>query len=215
MIDIKIRIEPVLKYVGFRVKHDAEMPLAWRVEKYGTGLRNGMPEVYILSESSVELDEAKQRLIKSMNPRMTNAKHRVLLDYMRAFTNKTGFGGEEADPPLPPRWDYVNNLDAGAELPAFDKIRICGGAFVTGQVDGNELVIDTLNPSTVPTAAWLLEHPQYYFHAVNTNAGGISKFPQGDGEPVLIPLFSRFEARLPLEQVVAMGAPVFLNFTPQ
>jgi len=89
-----------------------------------------------------------------------------------------------------------------AIVPGYDKVRVCGGAFVTGHVDGNDLVIETLDPSNVPTVEWLLEHPQYYFHAVNTNVGGVSKFPQGDGEAVLIPLFSRFEVRLPLEQVV-------------
>jgi hypothetical protein len=51
---------------------------------------------------------------------------------------------------------------------------------------------------------WLLAHPQFYFRAVSTNTGGVSNFPQNDGEPVLIPLFSRFEARLPLEQVIKL-----------
>lgn len=193
---------PSPRYVGWRIKHDAEMPMAWRIEKYGENLRNGLPEVYVLSETFVAMSPAIQHLSKDINPMMLGEKWRVLYDYMRAFTNKTGFNGESADPPLPPRADWVHNRDLTAELPAYDKVRICGGAFVTGKVSGRYLIVDTLSPTTVPGVDWLIEHPQFFFHAVNTTATGITRFPQGGGEDVLIPLFSRFEAKIPIEQTV-------------
>jgi hypothetical protein len=210
ILTLQQQTTPAPRYVGVRVKHDAEMPMAWR-EKYGPNLRNGLPEVYVLSETVVYMNEEIQWLCFNlfysqakavMTLSMAQGKFRVLYDYMRAFSNKTGYGGEEADPPLPPRWDYISDLNRGAELPAFDKVRVCGGAFLTGRQEGKYFIADTLSPAAVPSLEWLLAHPQFYFHAVNTTAKGISKFPQAGGMPVLIPLFSRFEARIPMEQVV-------------
>jgi len=187
---------PALKYDGWRIFHDAEMPMAWRLERYGEALRNRLPEVYVLSETVVYMTEPIQHLTKDINPAMTSAKWRSLYAWNRAFSNGSGFNGEV------PCADLVNYLDVNAELPAFDKVRICGGAFVTGHISGNYLIVDTLNPANIPTPAELLAQPQYFFHAVSTNNDtGISKFPQGDGLPVYVPLFAKAEARIPLNQV--------------
>lgn len=193
-------------YDGYRIKHWAETADHPPID--------GRPEINVLVESAVYMTEPIQRLcfdlfysqIKGyLSYEDAKRKWRVLYDYMRAFTNKTGFNGEDVG--LAPRWDYVNGLNAGAELPAFDKVRVCSGAFIKGYERDGYLIVQTLNPDSVPDLVWLLEHPQFYFHAVLAYTQAAQNFPQGQrwvgdtGLPVLVPLFSRVEAKIHLSKV--------------
>jgi hypothetical protein len=124
-------------------------------------------------------------------------KYPVLYGQNTAFTNTAGFGGD------PPRRDYINDLDAGAELPILQKGILCAGAIVTGRADGSYFYPAALSPSNVPTLQWLIDHPEFYFEAVNVNSKGQSRFPQGNGAPVYVPYFVRdgVTPRLPLAMV--------------
>jgi hypothetical protein len=211
----------------YRVLHDAEMPDPQSIMNerlYGKGFsgwvkrmvakffrreelwREGVPEVYILSENKTDFTAGFQlqsyALNTVANPLITASidplKWRVLFDFMRAFTNGTGFN-ESGDP----RVDFVNMRDIGAPLPKFDKARICGGALVTGVVDGNDLILETMNVyGGAPTLDWLLARPWLYFDAVNVTANGISRFPQGmNGNRVFIPLVTSQVERYPLAKL--------------
>lgn len=181
--------------------------------KYWTVLHNpavpmdGRPDVVITSEfSAVPMTEAIQRLSFDLfswgvgnavpdadKPR----KWRMVYNSDIAFTNFAGFDGTS------PRRDYINKLDLSAELPILQKALTIAGAKVTGKVVNGYLELDTLSPANVPSLAWLLEHPQYYFEAMTVNAKGQARFPQGNGAPVLIPFFCQVGkvARLPLNMV--------------
>lgn len=186
----------------WRVLHDAEMGSLFRVD---------VPEVYVIREASFNFTEGYQKLSYALNTianplisaDMTKDKWRVLYDFMRAFANGTGFN-KSGDP----RADYVNVRDLDKPLPKFDKTRICGGAMVTGTVDGNDLILDSLNVNNpVPTLAWLLARPWLYFDAVNVTANGISKFPQGTlGNRVFVPLLTEAQERYPLAKLKKLPA---------
>lgn len=186
----------------WRVRHDQELGSLWRT---------GVPEVFVLNERRTPFGESWQRLSFALNPGMTGERWRALYDYQRAFTNGTGFDKD-------PRADYVNGRDLGAGLPAWDKTRVCGGATVTGFVDGGDLVVGILDGNQpAPALGWLLAHPWLYFHAVNVTAGGITRFPQNEGRPVLVPLVGSGVARIPLsqvERVPSIADPYFLGYRP-
>ena len=172
------------------VKHDIERGPLWRF---------GLPEVFRLNpDHSVRLEREEQLFIKALNPLMTPEKWRVLLSHDRAFTNKSaGYddGGE-------PKQDWVNmrNTDA-IDVPRFDTIRICGGALITGIEFGTDLLIESINADNpLPSVN---ELPIYLkFCALNVTENGWSRFPQGDGNDVWIPLLSRFQLKYPLEYLI-------------
>ena len=86
------------------------------------------------------------------------------------------------------------------DLPRFDQPRICGGAVVTGRVEGAQLWIDTLDATKPPPAVTDVK-PWQKFCAVTVKDGRIGRFPQGDGRDVWVPLIARQPVYLPLSSL--------------
>lgn len=213
----------------YRVLHDAELPgqpsvrgmravyrRTQRLPRLPRALlralsviwRPGLPEVFPLNDLATTFGEQLQWLAYGLNPGMTGLKFRSLYDYRRAFTNGTGFRGPE------PRADYVNGLDLNAIQAALDKGRLCGGATVEGDKDPPYLIVRTLDPNHLPTLEWLWNHPTFRFHAVNTTWAGITRFPQNDGRPCIIPLVSRGICRIllsNLQEVPGIADPYYIG----
>lgn len=179
---VEVTIPPVTSPVLFRVLHDAEMGPLWR---------DHVPEVFTLSpEHAIPLNREWQLFSKQLNLTMTGDKWRNLHGYYTAFTNQ-GAGYDR--PGDLPKQDWVNMRDTTApELPRFDKPRICGGALVTGRVDGAYLWLDYLDANLPPPAIENVK-PWHKFCALNVvNETTLSRFPQGtDGADVWIPLIAR------------------------
>lgn len=191
----------------FRVLHDWEL---WKLGLLEDGKhwdwRAGYPEVFILQATHVvKMDVELQHLMydlftagtPSMKETTRKGKWRSLYQYDRAFTNGTGFN-DDSDP----RADYINMQDLEYELPKLDKTRVCGGATVRGEVDGDWVWVETIQADSLPTIGYVLGRPWLYFHATTSrDASGepaVGRFPQGDGEPCFVPLVSRYPVRYPL-----------------
>jgi hypothetical protein len=186
--------------------------------------REGYPEVFwLLGSHRVPFSEAWQKLSYEINqPWLDDVRWRAVYGDATAFMNGTGFGGvANSNLPYVPRKDYINRIDLNAsELPAWDKVRVCGGATISGRDNGDGTVtVDTLNYSYVPSAQSLLERPWYYFHAVSVHRSGnkevVVDFPQGNGHPVLIPLVAMREVRFPivaLEKVNDIADPYKITY---
>jgi hypothetical protein len=160
----------------YRVLHDREYQPLWRW---------GVPEVFHFDQHApVRLTEAWQKLIFSMNPGMDGQGFRSLLAYNRAFTNGTGFNGN------PARADYINRLNLDKKDSFFDKARLCGGAVIFGYVIRNKVTILTLDGRRPPPSLeYVLSRPWFYYEAITVKADGSNgRFPQNNGEPVLMPL---------------------------
>lgn len=217
--DIKVT-PPSPPHTLWRVRHDPEIARLqftytghgqyWHPDE-GWDWRAGYPEVYyLLGTHSVPFDERWQRLSFAMNPQMQPLKWREVYDDWRAFMNGTGFphpnvpGTPGYDPTYQPkpRRDYVNQIDmTSLLLPAWDKIRVCGGATISGVRDGSTVIVDTLKYDNPPTLEWLMLRPWYYFAAVSIlNVNGtpvIDPFPQNGTYPTWIPLVAISEVRIP------------------
>lgn len=185
-IDITTDTSPL-----YRVLHDVELGALWR---------QNVPEVYRLSGgNTMPITKPWQLLIKAMNPTMTNLMWRRLLDWQRAFTNNTaGYdypGGE-------PLQDWVNLRDLNATgVPRFEIPRICGGAVVTGVVDGSDLIVSTLDGNAMPPRVEDIK-PWHKFVALNVkDETTLTKFPQGEGADVWIPLVTRQPVSYPLSKL--------------
>lgn len=205
-----------LKYEAtklWRVRHDDEFSSkTLRLDVGGKKVkftrpapRENLPQVYSLEPTHrVYMDKAIQflcyDLFRAGAPSMTATRAqkmwRQLYDYRRAFTNKTGF-----ENPNDPRVDYVHGLDytcivdgkeVKCEEPALDKgPRVCGGASIKGVVSGDVLLVETIDSNNVPSLEYVLARPWLYFHATTFRINGkVGRFPQGDGEPVFVPLIS-------------------------
>lgn len=165
-----------------------------------------MPEVYNLEPTHVtELTPQRQYLsyalfrhgAPSLDEKLALSRWTALMHYKRAFTNQQGFG-DSSDP----RANYITGENLDAELPKFPKTLICGGATITGTIEGALLKVTTLR--SVPSLDELLATPWLYFHAVNSTSVRITRFPQGTVaelgiyEPVLVPLFASRDVYYPL-----------------
>lgn len=202
----------------YRVLHDYEIyavreftyaPQYDHVDKWYW--RNGDPEVFWLEGShQVPLDESWQRLIMGLNPGMDGKKLRVVWDFMRAFSNGLGKGFDTVHSPLSadyvPLRDYFTNRDLTVTgTLRKDKVRVCGGAVVRGVMDGDFLLVDTLDGNQpAPALDWVLPRNWLYFEAVTTHqrvtdgAPQIARFVHNGGSPVYIPLVARLPVRIPL-----------------
>lgn len=196
----------------YRVLHDPELGDLWRA---------GVPEVFLststhrtyLPDDFVWLTYylfryGVPKLLAALGENTIKARHEVVYDGHRAFTNKTG---------LDEFRNIVRNLRLDAGLPALDKtMRICGGAtiegtesysimqaiheiptmlsgirtasfgvvaknFLTALTTNNVLNVTTIDgDSPAPSLDWVLERPYLYFHATTIRATGtIGSFPQG------------------------------------
>jgi hypothetical protein len=175
----------------WRVLHDREMGDLWR---------SYVPEVYRLSPwHAIPLNRAWQEFTYSLNqPGLTPEKWRVLYDFRRAFTNNGA--GYDWNSNNPPKQDWINMRDTTAtDTVRFDGPRICGGAVVTGRVDGDWLWLDYLDTTKPPPAD---VKPWHKFCALNVRPDGISKFPQRAGMDVWIPLIAKQPIRYPLAKLV-------------
>lgn len=208
----------------WRVLHDYEI---WRrkivVPSHGQILnattngwewRLGYPEVFWLFDShTVPFTERWQRLsfdlMRHFAPDINGKKWRIVYDDHRAFMNGKGFWTSGSPYDYVARRDYINNIDLNGENPAWDKIRVCGGATVSGYVDGDMLVVETLDYFNPPTLDWLLQRPWLFFRAlVNEQSSGkpvVIDFPQGGGYPVVIPLVAMYPVRFPLAALQSVG----------
>jgi len=174
----------------WRLYHDIERGPLWRWR---------VPEVFPIGSVPVTLDRAWQLFTKALNPDMTPTKWRALFRYNTAFSN---FGNGYDYPDGTPKPDYINNVDLNATGKLrLDKVRVCGGALVTGTVSGTNLIVDVLDGNAAPPAVedvaiW------HKFVALNVvNETTLSRFPQGDGADVWIPLVSRETVKIPLAQL--------------
>ncbi len=220
-LNVTIRFEndiptqpPVRRY--WRVLHDWELAKLQvtdqrlgQLYKPGEGwdwrAKFGFPEVqHLVGSHKVTFDEAWQRLSFAMNPGMDPKRWRILYDDHRAFTDRTGFWTDNTHyPEYRPVKDYINGLDLKGDspLPEFDGVRVCGGATISGTIDGTDLIVETMTSDKPPTWEWLESRPWLYFHAVicyvkADKQQGIAPFPQNNGKRVLIPLFAKPEKEL-------------------
>jgi hypothetical protein len=172
----------------YRIKHDIELGALWRWN---------VPEVFRLSPGhSIPINRAWQEFTFQLNqPGMSGDKWRVLYAHNRAFSNKNaGYdypGGTV-------KQDWVNMRDTGAtDTLKFDQPRICGGAVVTGRVEGSLFWLHYLDANRPPPAVENVR-PWEKFCATTVTANGIGKFPQRSGADVWIPLIARQPVYLPL-----------------
>lgn|GEM_PF-6800959 len=163
----------------YYVAHDREYQEIWRWN---------VPEVYWLDQKqakAVKLTKPWQRFIFELNqPGMTKKSWRTFAGINTAFTNTSGYGGNE------PRADFINGWDMDAKPPVLDKVRICGGAIFHGTQSGEIITVETLNgEAKPPTVAWLVAHPWLMFRCWTVLPDGSnSDFPYGKGQPVFMPL---------------------------
>lgn len=181
----------------WRVKHDWERSPQWRAS---VGNRHNVPEVYVLQSSgaAIPLPRAWQELTYALNqPGMDGSHWRVLYGYWTAFTNN---GAGYDYPGSAPKQDWINMRDTTArELPRFDKPRICGGAIVTGTVEGDRLRLHYLDATKAPPAVEDVKTWEKFVALNVVDADTLSRFPQRGGLDVWIPLIGREPMWLPLE----------------
>lgn len=215
---VSVKIAPVTasspKPPLYRVLHDYEI---WRrkpflLEAHGQlesvrkdwRWRLKAPEVYWLHDTHrVPFTETWQRLSFALCEGIEPKKWRIVYDDHRAFMNNTGFWTEGSPYAYVPRRDYINGIDLSGELPAWDKIRVCGGATISGREEGDYLVVETLDYTAPPTIEYLRARPWLFFRALicdeDTNGKPIVyDFPQNGGRPVWIPLIAITPVRFPL-----------------
>lgn len=156
----------------WRVKHDRELGPLWRPN---------LPEIHPFFPSHfVPFTAAWQRHSFGMNTMNKNEWTSVFSD-TTAFVNNQGFGK-----PGDPRANFIKQEDLREDLPKLEAL-ICGGAVMTGHVEGANLIVYTLNGKNSPPRRVL--EPWEMYHAITVDRRGTPRmFPQGDGQPVLLAL---------------------------
>lgn len=200
---IHIHISPklsVAKPPMWRVLHDIELPGGVRdvVKQRNVPLPEVQP---LFPRGSYPLNEKWQRMFKDLNPALPPMKWRALLGWTVAFTNENGY-----DEPGDPRADYINGQGIDKPLPRLWSL-LCGGATITGRVEGAWFYIDTLDGwADPPPAQWVLDHPEYWFRAVSVNPKGeINNLPQGGGDLVKrVPIVSRYPVKIEMSKLVKL-----------
>lgn len=192
---LAIELKHELKWKRFwRVKHDIETKKGWWRKA---------PEVFWCNELVTPFGADWQLLSYALNPGMNPKRWRAVYQHDKAFCNGNGFDWDGH-----PRADFVNRLDLSAPLPAWDKTRFCGGALLSGEPDGRDLVVEILDGrQTAPTLEWLLAHYWLWFEATDAaTPTRVDPFPQRDGLPVRVPLVGHGEARFPLSELEEIPA---------
>lgn len=176
--------------------YNAEAVLEWYVahdREKGTIWRKNVPEVYHFDQMApTTLTRAWQEFIYKLNNGgkpggMTPNSFHGLFRWNKAFSNRSaGF-----DWPTVPHADFIKKTNLKATPPRLDKCRICGGAVIRGKVQGNLLIVETLNgKNPPPPLEWLLERPWLYFRCWTVLPNGQNaEFPQ-TANGVLMPLVS-------------------------
>ena len=85
-----------------------------------------------------------------------------------------------------PHWAFNN----GRELPGWDKPRVCGGATLSGVVDGSRLMLDYIDTGdAVPDVQWVLDRPWLWFYGTQVaQSGNVSYMTLGIGDGVRVPV---------------------------
>lgn len=230
-----IRIRIVRKPSLARAPHDTEMvnfddedfdyiPNTNNISRVGVirevvrRVNNARPEVYrLLPLHHVLLTEPLQKLWKDLNPDLSGEKWATLLGDDLAWTNGTGFGGDE------PKIDYVNKRNLDAEKPpAFDQARFCGGhTFHVDRVEGNRAYLRTLRVDRpLPKASELLANPNYhhlwYWGTSISPTGRIQKIPRlgldGTLKFVRVPLYTNREVYVMKSELHWLPEPLSPTF---
>lgn len=164
----------------WRVKHDIEIGTLWRPN---------MPEVHpLFPNHHSEFGRGWQLLSKAMNPKINGSRWTACYTFQRYVTNNQGFGN-----PNDPRANYVLGTNLKEETPRVEALTT-GGSFHTGTVEGNVLIVETLDASAVPSLDWIMARPWFWVYAVTVDSKGTPRrFPQGlqaNGEivPIIHPL---------------------------
>ena len=189
------------------IRHEPAPPpvYGWRCLHNGEGgLENDRPEPEVrpsVNALPVRFTRELQNLamaLNAFNPAYDGQKYRSTYHGGIAFCNRNGYD----DPRSGPRADWVNMRDLTADLPRLMKGIICGGMFIRGIVEGKNLVcypgihaIDANKP-TPPVAE--VQEKNWYFHATIWNGSTINNFPQGSGQPVIVPYVLREPTPYPL-----------------
>lgn len=209
----------------WRVMHDAEIyakGITWvshgqvNAASADINWRMGYPEVFWLYQDDnqpVPFPERWQWLSFQLNPQMQPMKWQELHNDWIAFHNK---GAGFPHPNIPgtpgydntyiptPRRDYINKQWTTAPDPVWDKVRVCGGATISGALDGNYVIVDTLDVDNPPSSVdYIKARPWLYFTAVSKVRDAnrqivIVDFPQNGSYPSLVPLIARGRVRLPV-----------------
>lgn len=211
----------------FRVKHDQEV---WEVRDIYPDHRNPnlgspgkgwlwritVPEVYnFLGGHKTLLTKTWQMLTMALNPGMEpgNKGFRQLYDDHRAFTNDSGFDSRNW-PPRDDKRDYVNGINLAGRYPFFDTSRVCGGATISGRVNGDFLEVDTWNVLEAPTLSEMLAKPWRMFRATTVSRFStlekeiVGNFPQNPSKGyVYVPLVTTLPVRYPMAWLVPVSKP--------
>jgi len=168
-------------FIGWRCLHQKEG---------GLSNPNGMPVVRPSENApAIHFTGAMQLMsyeLNSFNPLFSKEKWRVVYGRGTAFTNQNGFV-DHGDL----RADFVNRKDLNEPLPKLMKAIICGGMFIRGEVTDDQLrcvpgvhAIDA--GKAMPSVDEIMAR-NWYFTATTSNGKRVNHFPQGKGQPVLIP----------------------------
>lgn len=142
-------------------------PLWTHREDVGTDLWNGnlrpcasggCPAVFVLKTPALKTQLTKdwQFYLLAINDHMTPYEMATELHFRLAFCNMTGLGDDDK-----PRRDYLRGKDLNArELPRFDKDRTCSRSVMTGAVDGDYLLVVTLDGNRPPPLKPGRSYPQ-------------------------------------------------------
>jgi hypothetical protein len=148
---------------------------------------------------SLDIQDMSRKLMRAMNPTITDKQWTAIHSFDRAFTNGSGFN-DASDP----RVNYILGTDLFAPLPVYDKAqRVCGGSFIRGEAVGDKLIctsgVHGINPSEeMPSVEQIIDQ-NWYIYAVSMDAPTkISHFPQGNGGVVPIPFIFSGSISFPL-----------------
>lgn len=152
--------------MGWQVQDDIDVGELWR---------KNVPEVFVISLSSVKITPEIRALIKGINPGMTVGELNSLLKSDRAFTNNGSH--------------------------SIDKIRVCGRAILNGSLTKilvkkklvDALVVNTINANKkLPSPEEVIEKGLYFECFIVKADGSLIPFPQNKATGhVYFPLISR------------------------
>lgn len=175
-----------------RIQITTPRPPLWRVKhdiENGVLIRPNLPEMFPLFPNHyAQFPKEWQLLSYAMNqPWLTPAKWTALYVDQVWITNFQGFGNPDS-----PRANFVTGEDLTAALPRVEALT-CGGNVLTGQVEGDELVVHVLDWRQAPPRLADLRPWEKTYGVIEGVDGSPRHFHQGlqpDGSlaPVVHPL---------------------------
>lgn len=177
----------------WRILHDKELG-----EVRNVTLSNGAPEVHRLEPYHMtRFTGSWQYLSFEMNPGMTPQKWTSLYSDTTVITNEQGFNN-----PSDPRHNFILGTNFDKELPKVASL-VFGGNVITGEVDGEWLVVRTMNASmNAPSLDYILARRWLYSIGTNVSKNGsVGRLPQGSGRDVLLPIYASKPVKFPLSKL--------------